>query len=126
MFSAFRQNDVVRVAAVELARQVDLRCRSASPVTADDSAVAGEGSAQCAAEKRLEVLSMQGLPIGWKLGVSMTEWLASPRHWLGFFLTALALSLGANFWFELLTRFMNFRATGDSPEKKATKKIVGG
>ncbi len=37
--------------------------------------------------------------------------------WIGFLLTALAISLGANFWFDLLKLLINIRNTGKRPEK---------
>jgi hypothetical protein len=55
------------------------------------------------------------LPIGWKswtelqVGLpsfSNTDWLA---RWAGWFLTALALALGAPFWFDLLSKLVNVR-----------------
>jgi hypothetical protein len=49
------------------------------------------------------------LPIGW--GVPSP---ASPKGWLfrivGWLLTALAVSIGAPFWFDLLNRFVNVRS----------------
>ncbi len=56
-----------------------------------------------------------------------------PQHWqwnilfpalCGWGLTAIAASLGAPFWFDLLQRIMNLRANGRSPDEKAlgTKK----
>jgi hypothetical protein len=42
-------------------------------------------------------------------------------HGLGFLLTALAASLGAPFWFDLLNRFVALRSSGKKPEpQKAT------
>lgn len=38
--------------------------------------------------------------------------------WIGFLLTALALSLGAPFWFDLLKKFISLRGTGIKPEEK--------
>ena len=38
----------------------------------------------------------------------------------GLLITAIALSLGAPFWFDLLQKIMNFRATGAEPKKSAT------
>jgi hypothetical protein len=37
----------------------------------------------------------------------------------GLLVTAIALSLGAPFWFDLLQKIMNFRATGAEPKKSA-------
>ncbi|HET9624755.1 MAG TPA: hypothetical protein VFP84_25485 [Kofleriaceae bacterium] len=50
------------------------------------------------------------------------EAFASWMRWLlfklaGCFMTALAVSLGAPFWFDLLGRLVNLRATGDKPAK---------
>jgi hypothetical protein len=43
----------------------------------------------------------------------------TPLDWvtkiLGFFVTALAISLGAPFWFDLLRKLVNIRAAGDKP-----------
>jgi len=36
---------------------------------------------------------------------------------VGLALTAIAISLGAPFWFDLLSMFMRIRGTGDKPEK---------
>jgi hypothetical protein len=78
--------------------------------------------------KRLENL---GLPIGWdtteanKLlsqGV-LTNKRAWTRKLIGLLITALAVSLGAPFWFDLLNKFMVVRSTikphEKSPEEKA-------
>ncbi|MBV8530972.1 MAG: hypothetical protein JO104_06615 [Candidatus Eremiobacteraeota bacterium] len=39
---------------------------------------------------------------------------------LGILLTAIALSLGAPFWFDTLSRFMNVRASGPPPAKSSS------
>ncbi|HEY9422443.1 MAG TPA: hypothetical protein VIW92_13585, partial [Thermoanaerobaculia bacterium] len=39
------------------------------------------------------------------------------RHFLGFFMTAAALSLGAPFWFDLLNKLVNLRSAGKRPEQ---------
>jgi hypothetical protein len=39
---------------------------------------------------------------------------------LGLFVTGLALSLGAPFWFDLLSRFINIRSAGIKPERQST------
>lgn len=45
-------------------------------------------------------------------------WAIAPAHLFGWFLTAVAASLGAPFWFDTLNRFMNIRAAGTSPDEK--------
>lgn len=37
------------------------------------------------------------------------------RHWLGFILTSVALSLGAPFWFDLLGKLVSMRSAGQKP-----------
>ena len=39
----------------------------------------------------------------------------------GLFATGLALSLGAPFWFDTLSKFANIRAAGVKPERATTK-----
>ena len=42
-------------------------------------------------------------------------------HLLGWILTALAVSLGAPFWFDMLNRFMNIRNAGRAPDEPRDK-----
>jgi hypothetical protein len=61
-----------------------------------------------------------GVPIGWS--ESQWQYLRDPGHLfsavLGWFLTGLAASLGAPFWFDTLQRFVNVRSNGRSPDEK--------
>jgi hypothetical protein len=59
----------------------------------------------------LAVISKQQLPIGWS-GVTFDFWVV-----VGWLLSALAISLGAQFWFGLLTQLISLRAAGDKPER---------
>jgi hypothetical protein len=47
-------------------------------------------------------------------------WTVVPTHIAGWILTAIAASLGAPFWFDILNRFMNVRAAGTSPTEKGS------
>ena len=76
-------------------------------------------------------LSATGIPIGWSgepadrlfppEGVSVDGFVLTGR-WLGaiagWLFTALAASLGAPFWFDLLNRFVDLRGVGRAPEEK--------
>jgi hypothetical protein len=42
-------------------------------------------------------------------------------RFLGWILTALALSLGAPFWFDMLNKFINLRGAGDKPKREDQK-----
>jgi hypothetical protein len=49
-------------------------------------------------------------------------WLVVPGHLAGWTVTAIAASLGAPFWFDILNRFMNIRSAGTSPNEKGDDK----
>jgi len=58
------------------------------------------------------------------------EWSLSWARWLvlkimGCLMTALAVSLGAPFWFDLLGRLVNLRATGATPSKASKGSSAG-
>jgi hypothetical protein len=63
------------------------------------------------------------LPIGWSqdaLVFDPTKW-TTWTTWLwrvvGWLITGLAVSLGAPFWFDFLSKFINIRGTGDKPAR---------
>jgi hypothetical protein len=59
-----------------------------------------------------EAIGNLALPIGWtKRGFEQSTI-------LGWLITALAASLGAPFWFDLLNKFVNVRASGKAPEEE--------
>jgi hypothetical protein len=64
--------------------------------------------------------NIRALPIGWQNLPDQLSW-SSGVTWLvkfiGLILTALAVSLGAPFWFDLLSKFMNVRGTGQRPPR---------
>jgi hypothetical protein len=68
------------------------------PVTHADSMAAG-----AAAKARFEKLN---LPVGWS-----GPWQGWPRTIAGLLITAIALTLGAPFWFDLLSKMMTVRST---------------
>ena len=65
-------------------------------------------------------LSNVSVPIGWS--EPQRQYLYDPGHFvgalLGWFLTALAASLGAPFWFDTLQRFVNIRSNGRTHDVK--------
>jgi len=69
-------------------------------------------------ESGLKSLAGLHLPLGWAKG-------ARPHHWPnavpGWLLSAIAFSLGAPFWFGLMTRFSSPRASGPPPEKSSAE-----
>lgn len=87
-------------------------------------------SPKCKLKKSQCELEGLGLPIGWTSaddkwpGLRFWEkgfwndWYVQLwHHWLGWLLTALAISLGAPFWFDLLNKFIVIRSTVKPKEK---------
>jgi len=76
---------------------------------------------------RTQLTSMQ-LPMGWDFNVIFDKrtfgenlsrfWHSLFSHLPGWLLTALAATLGAPFWFDILNRLISIRATGKAPEEK--------
>jgi hypothetical protein len=105
-----------------------------------NAAGAAEGSVQLDVRQGLpaqfsavqDKLADLGLPIGWVWDATPTQvknGQAIPRnvadgvdrvlqHFLGWFITALAATLGAPFWFDMLNRVISIRSTGRAPEEK--------
>jgi len=73
-------------------------------------------------EQTLQKMSVIGsdlrpFPIGWSdLNWSKSAWTIVQKI-VGLLITGLVLSLGAPFWFDLLSQFVNMRTTGAKPEK---------
>jgi hypothetical protein len=91
-------------------------------------------SAETTFDENLRKISDLGLPIGWNIETSdahlkwpglriwqpgvVTAWYEQIRfHWLGWILTALAISLGAPFWFDMLNKLIVVRSTVKPKEK---------
>jgi hypothetical protein len=51
-----------------------------------------------------------------KMWYVIVQTISTPRYLLGFLITALAISLGSPFWFDLLNKFINLRASGTKPD----------
>ena len=89
-------------------------------------------------DKRIKQLTGLGVPVGWIAVVSpdfrqWPGWLPADRdtaawaaiwwdtvhyHFLGWLLTALAASLGAPFWFDMLNKIITVRSTGRVPNEQ--------
>lgn len=72
-------------------------------------------------------LNQLSLGLGWEGYFSDGEpiWLKLFLSTLGWLITALAISLGAPFWFDLLTKLVNIRGTGQTKEIVIHNKIQG-
>lgn len=100
------------------------------PCWAEDCPKDAENSPKCKLKKNKCELERLGLPIGWRPprdtfpGYELWKadvWNSWGRqiyeHGWGWLLTALAISLGAPFWFDLLNKFIVIRSTVKPKEK---------
>jgi hypothetical protein len=104
----------------------------AATAAAQQGAPAAPANASEAAA-RIGDLSRLALPMGWKFGTGTgppdtgdlrrwpgTDWNRYPGKLLGLLVTGLAVMLGAPFWFDLLSKVVNLRATGRSSHDPPT------
>ena len=101
-------------------RQTPAPVQTPSPVASPTPCVTAD-TPECRVQMNLAQIKQLGLPIGWtKQGFNdFTDfkrgtWLLNILGWL---ITALALSLGAPFWFDLLNKFIVVRSTVKPKEK---------
>lgn len=70
-------------------------------------------------KKKISDFENLNLPIGWDI---ITDWkikIISPIAWIGWFITALAATLGAPFWFDVMAKLFIIRGTGKKPEESS-------
>ncbi len=65
-----------------------------------------------------EESAVLGRMIGWTRASLQADWLGWFHRILGWIFTAIAVSLGAPFWFDTLNRIINLRNTGKAPAKQ--------
>jgi hypothetical protein len=114
---------------------IDPPLRNSIVAKADDRIRAGVGDSKDAGQtlqKSKGDLKTLGLPIGWPeeeriLGTYGIDKKAKPSKWVcailwafvGWAITAAAVSFGAPFWFDLLSKFLSIRSTVKPQEKNA-------
>src|SRR5262249_6510362 len=98
---------------------------SAAYCSQGDACRNNPNSPECRVEKNLCLIKKQGLPIGWYTTQAdvvppfpphgpLTPWLVKLLGWV---VTALAVSLGAPFWFDMLNKIIVVRSTVKPHEK---------
>lgn len=122
----------LRQAAVQLAMEADKNHQTIAADQAGKDAPPGaigpapaqaSGEAEPAIghiEKNLEALDGIGLPIGWQRSKDRSIagfFPEAEKHWMGWLLTVLAISLGAPFWFDVLNKIIVVRSTVKPAEK---------
>jgi hypothetical protein len=131
-----------RAAAVQMAESV---AKQSIAATGQQTPATGQPITDAQLKEQVEKTetSLRSLPIGWSCAVKqqtaastttpkpdMTWEDSAKQYWecahkqkisvlqfLGWLLTAAALSLGAPFWFDLLNQFINLRGAGTKPQR---------
>jgi len=88
-------------------------------------AQAESASEELDAEQAVDRLEELDFPVGWQSANrpdDAGEWAIAVAGWV---LTALAVSVGAPFWFDVLGRFSNLRAAGRKPESVLAPTAAG-
>ena len=67
-------------------------------------------------KETLEAINQLGLPLGWEAVPKHNEWILKI---IGLLLTIMAISLGAPFWFDTLSRITKIRSSGATPAESA-------
>jgi hypothetical protein len=118
---ALRSSDELRAKMVELAVPLTASKApqpSAAPAAAPTPAeqTAADRQRAQAAEQRLAELKTAGLPLGW--AGDTTEKSAWITKIIGLLITVCAATLGAPFWFDMLSKVTNIRSAGPKPQTK--------
>jgi hypothetical protein len=87
----------------------------ASLVESAKNFVAQPGGTNRPMKDVVEAISTASLPIGWSEFPKPDQW---PTVVMGWLITAFAVSMGAPFWFDLLNKVINVRASGKAPEEE--------
>ncbi len=129
-------NDSALRAALVAQAQAMVKENPAPPQTGQP--VTGPGSSVGDLQQRIDKITGLGVPVGWTdetvdgfrrwpgwlpadkgTAVWAAIWRDTVRyHLLGWLLTALAASLGAPFWFDILNKIITIRSAGKIPEEK--------
>lgn len=133
MFQRLSTDQAVRTSILQTADQLEIRTLSRAEEAAERLALddlSEELSEQIETDMRSvgsaleEALSDYPLPIGRTQSVLTAQRAAAanwpvpfiPQRVIGWTITALALSMGASFWFDLLRKVMSVRASGSPPK----------
>ena len=109
--------------------------RLASPSCAAAAEGSAEMNALCSRLDELGALRQAGVPLGWSPAVVPSvfseRWLNYPLVPVGWFVTALACTFGAPFWFDMLGKLVRLRGSGGRPEGTSISgdgngKVLGG
>lgn len=116
----------VNADSLQIARSLwrDDTIRAAVVARAEETAAAQEPATPAEigqVARKVNNLQSLNIPIGWKGG---WDWSEIPRKIPGWLVTAFALTLGAPFWFDLLSKVARIRSAGAPPPAR-TAAIAG-
>lgn len=125
VFSRLKKDAGLRTEWVQIAEKTSTQVQSVQNSTLPDSMLVDSFQTRLdSLHRQMQHFSSTYEPLG--IGFQENEcpeakccWL-SCKKWLGWMLTALAVSLGANFWFDLLRKFMQVRNAGVKPGENET------
>ena len=129
MFQRLSTDQAIRSSIVQTAEQLEVRGINSPEALAEDLSINElsermEGDLRSIGAAVGNILDDYPLPIG-RTEAVMTAQQAAEANWpipliplrlIGWLITALALSMGASFWFDLLRKVMSVRASGDPPK----------
>ncbi len=120
--NAYRE--MIVTAAVSSVEQQNAATENQSSADEAESSAGGAITSQLKTINEAQrLLQNIGLPIGWqerpKMGFRVVYKI------LGLFITILAVSQGAPFWFDVLNKVVNLRGTGKKPEKSTSTSFEG-
>lgn len=95
----------------------DISAAEANPAALPDTGVEQSKAQLKILRTEFETMQLAGLPIGWQVAMP-----AQPSGWatkiIGWFITICAATLGAPFWFDMLSKIINIRNAGPKPKTK--------
>jgi hypothetical protein len=94
---------------------------AAAEARAKESLAAPDADPKKTLDEVVAVSQILKLPIGWSDTRLPGSFLGYCSKFFGILVTALALSLGAPFWFDMLNKIINLRSSGKPPERQAAK-----
>lgn len=125
VFGRLKKDAGLRTEWVQIAEKTSTQVQSVQNSTLPDSLLVDSLQTRLdSLHQQMQRFSSTYEPLG--IGFQENEcpkskccWL-SGKKWLGWILTALAVSLGANFWFDLLRKFIQVRNAGAKPGENET------
>ena len=129
MAKSIYRDKVLRESLVKIAANAKSEGKAAG-VVAPPSTSAGQSAADKAKEdedfqKKVDYLNTNfqqissiNMPFGWSKTVSLST--LTPEKFAGILFTVLMVSLGSNFWFDLLSKLLNMKDAGKADKKSQT------